>query len=321
MTHPLNEIERQRWADPKDWARLEALLVARSRIEGRGVFLEALRDREFWAACSGALREQALAEAFQCLGPSFEWVERDGEKEKLYHCGGESHWIATARHKPSQIELNLIPGGVFRMGPLGREYLKEGDPRWRVVTIPEPLLVGRSPVLQCHWDRIGGADQRSEHGDDFPIDQVTWEAIEDWIDRLGDGFRLPTEAEWEYACRAGTTTKRYWGDAMDDRYCWHFENSGEEGHRVTEHEGYENAFGLLDMLGNVLEFCSDTWDGVFHSGPNAHLPPELTADLNHVLRGSSRCHHVPGAKSATRFVSSRRASVAVGFRVFRSLLP
>lgn len=319
MERPIDDLERRRWADPKDWNRFEALIVARSRVEGPSVYLELLNDRILWNRCSPALQDGAIEEAFRQLGPAFELVKEDGEKARSFRCGGQEHRIATARHTVSNIELNLIPGGSFRMGPLGREYLRDGDSRWRDVTLARPILVGRTPVLQSHWDRIGGQDERVEEGDDYPIDHVTWGSIQDWLEKLGDGFRLPTEEEWEHACRSGTTTRRYWGDAMDDRHCWHFENSGERAHRVSEHEGLWNAYGLIDMLGNVLEFCSSTWDGIFHSGPNAHLPPELTADLCHILRGSSRCHHVPGAKSATRFVSSPRASAAVGFRVFRDL--
>ncbi|MDF1661649.1 MAG: SUMF1/EgtB/PvdO family nonheme iron enzyme [Planctomycetota bacterium] len=319
MERPLDELERRRWADPKDWNRFEALIVARSRVEGPSVYLELLNDRILWNRCSPALQDGAIDEAFRCLGPAFELLRKNGEKATVYRCGGQEQRIATARHKASSIELNLIPGGSFHMGPLGREYLREGDSRWREVTFARPFLVGRTPILQSHWDRIGGVDERVEEGDDYPIDHVTWDSIQDWLERLGDGLRLPTEEEWEYACRAGTTTKRYWGEAMDDRHCWHFENSEEKAHRVSEHEGFWNAFGLLDMLGNVLEFCSNQWDGVYHSGPNVHLPPELTSDLNHILRGSSLFHHVPGAKSGTRFVSSPRASAATGFRAAESI--
>lgn len=319
MEGPLDELERRRWADPKDWNRFEALIIARSRVEGPGVYLELLNDREIWHRCSRALQDGAIEQAIQLLGPTFELVKQDGKNATVYRCGGQEHRIATARHRPSNIELNLLPGGRFRMGPLGREYLGEGDSPWREVHLERPFLVGRTPVLQSHWDRIGGKDERAEEGDDYPIDHITWNSIQDWLLKIGNGFRLPTEEEWEYACRGGTKSKRYWGEGMDDSHCWHFENSGERAHRVSEHEGLWNAFGLVDMLGNVLEFCSNQWDGIFHSGPNAHLPPELTADLGHILRGSSRCHHVPGAKSATRFVSSPRASAAVGFRVFRSL--
>jgi formylglycine-generating enzyme required for sulfatase activity len=315
VTQSLEELKRRLNADPGNQALFESLMISRSRVEGGGVFTEVLADRLLWNRCSRALQDRAIAEVALQLGPDY----RLQGKARDYSCGGECHRLASFEHGVTGMIFQLIPAGDFLMGPLAQHFLKEGEPRRRQVVIERPFLLGRYPVLQKEWDRLGGEDSRVLEGDDYPIDLVSWESLIDWLERAGSGFRLAGEKEWEYACRAGTRTRRFWGAEMDDSYCWHFENSAERAHGVLEHGGQWNAFGLIDMLGNVLEFCADEWDGLYRSGPNAHLPPSLTAELNHILRGSSRCQHIPGASSATRFVSSTRASVAVGFRVARSL--
>jgi formylglycine-generating enzyme required for sulfatase activity len=321
----LEQLKRLFKADSSNQGAFEALVVARSRVEGSGVYLELLNDRLLWNRCSAAIQDCAIDAVQSALGLDFELKIHDASSRAAwYSCAEQGHRIATFRHCLTGVELNLIPGGQFRMGPLGREYLEEGQSRFKHVTIDKPLLVGRFPVSQREWDVVGGDDDRRDWGAEYPIDHVTWSAICDWLEKAGSQFRLPLEAEWEYACRSGTETQRFWNlaggdEGMDDSYCWHFQNSGERPHEVSEHVLKANAFGLVDMLGNVLEFCAEEWAGPFMSGPNAHLPASLTSDLNHILRGSSRCHHIPGAKSSTRFVSSVRGSAAVGFRLVREL--
>ncbi|MDF1666429.1 MAG: formylglycine-generating enzyme family protein, partial [Planctomycetota bacterium] len=93
-----------------------------------------------------------------------------------------------------------------------------------------------------------------------PCFGLSWLDGQRWLDMNGDGFRFPKEEEWEYACRSGSSSRFFWGDDMDANYCWYNENSEAHPHSPAEHQRRSNAFGLIDMLGNVSEWCDD-WDG------------------------------------------------------------
>jgi len=132
----------------------------------------------------------------------------------------------------------------------------------------------------------------------------------------GNGFRLPTEAEWEYACRAGTTTAYYWGDEIDDNYLWCYSNSGKETHPVGEKKA--NRFGLYDMSGNAWEWCFD-WYGEYGSVIND--PKGADSGMYRVLRGGSwNTFYYLLLRSADRDWSNPgfRNYNYCGFRVVRS---
>ncbi len=135
-----------------------------------------------------------------------------------------------------------------------------------------------------------------------------------------NGYRLPTEAEWEYACRAGTTNEYYWGDKMDldsGDYCWYWYNSGERGKEMYHPVGQKkpNKYGLYDMSGNVWERCSD-WYGDYSSG-YVKNPVGPTTGSYRILRGGSIAYLGGGdCRSAER--SFDFLNTSVGFRLVRS---
>jgi formylglycine-generating enzyme required for sulfatase activity len=170
----------------------------------------------------------------------------------------------------------------------------------------------------------------------LPVENVDWFAAVEFCNRLsekegfqayyriegsrvavigGDGYRLPTEAEWEYACRAGTSTKWCCGDTSDDlgRYAWFAENSGGKTHPVGQKE--PNAWGLHDMHGNVWEWC-DTW---YHQSAAQSEDPNYLGSAR-VLRGGSWGSSAGSARSAFRSGGQPSSSDdLVGFRVARAL--
>jgi len=161
------------------------------------------------------------------------------------------------------MKFNLIPAGSFIMGS------KDGDLDEELVhkaTITKPFYIGIYPVTQAEYEAIMGTNPSCFEGDDRPVEMVTWHDAKEFCRKLsekeGRTYRLPTEAEWEYACRAGTTTEYYWGDRVDDAYLWYRDNSDGQTHPVGQR--VPNPWGLFDMSGNVWEWCEDQYDRNYH---------------------------------------------------------
>jgi formylglycine-generating enzyme required for sulfatase activity len=160
-------------------------------------------------------------------------------------------------------------------------------------------------------------------GDDCPVENVSWNDAQNFIKRLNEKekthkFRLPTEAEWEYACRAGTNTEFSYGDDVNklDKYAWHYDNSERKTHPVGQKE--PNLWGIYDMHGNVYEWCQD-WYGDYAS--NSVVDPKgPDNEKGRVLRGGSWRSFARIIRSARRHWdrSDRRTSF-IGFRVARDI--
>lgn len=172
---------------------------------------------------------------------------------------------------------------------------------------------------------------------DYPVESVSWyDAVEycNWLsDKEGldrcysgsgkdikldiakNGYRLPTEAEWEYACRAGTTTDYYWGDKMDGDYCW-FGNRRGQVHPVGQKE--PNAWGLYDMSGNVWEWCWDWYDNEYYKKSPENNPTGPSVGSTRVLHGGGWGNGADGCRSASRsYTWPGIAGGDVGFRPVR----
>jgi formylglycine-generating enzyme required for sulfatase activity len=180
-------------------------------------------------------------------------------------------------------------------------------------------------VTQAQWQKIGGNNPSEFMGADNPVEQVPWDDIQkSWLKKAGDGLRLPSESEWEYACRgtghpAGTTTQYFWGDEMDDSYCWYEGNSGSRTHAVTEHTNKTNAFGLVDMSGHVWEWCEDQWVNNYNNGPR-DSQPRTSDSSGRVVRGGCWYDYAGDCRSANRdYDTPSYRYDSIGFRVSRTL--
>lgn len=225
-----------------------------------GNLLTILEDWQRWQAATEEQQDLAIKTVGQKLGPDFQWLGTE-----TYRCAGLSFRIATFLHEYSAAELNLLPGGRFIMGRNDSDFDEQPAHEARV----RPFLIGRMPLDQESWDLVGGEDQRAWSGQELPIVGITWHNARDWLRRAGAGLRLPSECEWEYAARAGSLTSFFWGEEMDMSYCWYGSNSWEDNrpHPAWEHEDKTNAFGLIDMLGNVFEWCEDDYLPDYREGP------------------------------------------------------
>jgi formylglycine-generating enzyme len=251
--------------------------------------------------------------------------------------------------KKTQIPLVKIPAGIFRMGnitdyPDGRNDEKPVHK----VRITHSFFMGRTEVTQAQWKAVMGSNPSRFKGDNRPVDNVNWYDAVQFCNRLsrqdsleicytGDsdrtvcnfnakGYRLPTEAEWEYACRGGTATDFHTGNMPRSAHSdsanypggWHDANSGDQTHDVGLKQ--PSAFGLFDMHGNVWEWCWDWYqEDYYDSWPYADPRGPAAARTYRVLRGGSWYYSANDCRSAYRGCDDPDTrSSSGGFRVVRT---
>ncbi len=201
------------------------------------------------------------------------------------------------------MKFKLIPAGTFTMG----DASGEDDETPHEVTLTKPFKMGVHEVTQDQYEQVMGVNPSEWKGADNPVDTVSWEDAVEFCRRLselpaekaaGNVYRLPTEAEWEYACRAGTTTKYSFGDDESNLgdYAWYGDNSDANTHPVGGKK--PNAWGLYDMHGNVWEWCQD-WYGDYPSG-SVTDPSGATSGSYRVFRGGGWSSTAEICRSANR---------------------
>jgi len=226
-----------------------------------------------------------------------------------------------------------IPAGSFYMGsPSLEKDRNDNEGPVHQVQITEPFYMGRYEVTQAQWKAVMGttvSQQRDKfvipwrlkgEGPEYPMYYVSWEEAVEFCKKLGKRFRLPTEAEWEYACRAGSQTRFYYGDDPNyselDKYAWYYGNNDNKTHPAGQKK--PNAWGLYDMYGNVSELCSDQYSllggyKVAESVHEAELASKFMKYMGHVIRGGNWRMKSNQCRSATR--SPGFKSDLLGFRV------
>lgn len=186
------------------------------------------------------------------------------------------------------MKLALIPPGKFTMGSPPNNKGFAGDQH--EVEITKPFYLGIYEVTQAQWQAVMGNNPSQFKGDDLPVESVSWDDCQEFCQRLslkeGRLYRFPTEAEWEYACRAGTTTVFHYGNSLSSKQA---NCDFGEGRRKTAPVGsYQpNAFGLYDMHGNVCEWCADWYDVNYYGWSPRQDPQGPPTGQSRVLRGGS----------------------------------
>jgi formylglycine-generating enzyme required for sulfatase activity len=222
------------------------------------------------------------------------------------------------------VKLALIPAGEFQMGsPDSDSKADSNEKPQHTVRITKPFYLGVTEVTQEQYERVMATNPSNFKGAQLPVEQVSWDEAVEFCRKLsslpsersaGRVYRLPTEAEWEYACRAGSKTKWSFGDSESSLgdYAWYSSNSGSKTQAVGQKK--PNAWGLYDMHGNVWEWCSD-WAGNYAS-TTVSDPSGATAGSYRVLRGGSWLSDARGCRSAYRFrFTPVSRSDSLGFRL------
>ncbi len=259
---------------------------------------------------------------------------------KLTRRPGQAKYFVEDLGHGVSLEMVEISGGTFTMGTSQKEEKSYDMERPRHQVTIKPFFMGKYPITQEQWEKVAAfcprinrdLDPRPSHfkgRDDLPVDSVSWYEAVEFCARLskktGREYRLPTEAEWEYACRAGTTTPFYFGETIttevanyNGNYTYENGPKGECRDRTTPVGSFAaNAFGLYDMHGQVWEWCADHWHNNYENAPT-----DGSAWLNDVndtyrlLRGGS-WYGSPGlCRSAYRLWGDPvGVSYLFGFRV------
>jgi formylglycine-generating enzyme required for sulfatase activity len=213
------------------------------------------------------------------------------------------------------IEFVLIPAGELMMGSTNGEEREKPVHR---VAISQPFYMGKYEVTQAQWQAVmGNNPSHFKNCDNCPVEQVSWDDTQYFLTKLNDRndgshYRLPSEAEWEYACRAGTTGD-YAGDL--DLMAWYRRNSDPfRTHPVGSKQS--NAWGLYDMHGNVFEWCQDWLDEEYYRNSPSSDPQGSSSGQGRVLRGGSWYIDAGDLRSAYRgWTAPDKRSDFCGFRV------
>ena len=218
--------------------------------------------------------------------------------------------------KDVKLEMLLIPAGKFLMGSPATEKGRYTNETQHEVTLTKPFYMGKNEVTQEQWQALMGNNPSRNKGAKLPVTNVSWNECQDFIKKLNasakGGYRLPYEAEWEFACRAGTTTAYSYGDNLTKS------DANIDGDSIKAVGGYKpNAFGLYDVHGNVWEWCEDWYDD-YPAGAVTD-PKGLGTGTSRVLRGGSFFFNESLARSSSRgSFSPTIRNGSNGFRLART---
>jgi formylglycine-generating enzyme required for sulfatase activity len=227
------------------------------------------------------------------------------------------------RETVTQMEMLLVPPGTFQMGCImgSNQYgCYSSEQPVHSVTLTNAFYMGRAEVTQSQWTARMGSNSSYFQGQSDsasrPVEQVSWLTVQGFLDATG--MRLPTEAEWEYACRAGTQTPFHNGSTDDSTVsalAWYSPNAGGQTRPVGGKAA--NGFGLYDMLGNVWEWVNDSYD-TYPIGAQTNPTGPVDAPYR-VIRGGSWNNASYHARSSYRtYVTPGTAGHVLGFRVART---
>ncbi|NET52521.1 MAG: formylglycine-generating enzyme family protein, partial [Merismopedia sp. SIO2A8] len=325
-----------------------ALAAAQKNQDQEGEYLvinaiAALASREEFKEIQSLVQESDKLKAFEFTSVT---VNRRGEEIKRE--AKQAKYFREILPNDVPLDMVYIPGGKFMMGSPEKEGYDNEKPQ-HLVSI-SPFLMGKYPITQAQWKAIASRTdlkverdlnpnpayfQDSQDSDHRPVEKVSWYDAVEFCQRLSRHtvreYRLPSEAEWEYACRAGTTTPFHFGETITDQlanynanHAFAYEAKGEYRRETIRVDLFpSNAFGLYDMHGNVWEWCEDDWHCNYEGAPTDGSPwldendnpSQKTGSA--VLRGGSWIYVPRYCRSASRVINIAERDVIVNYFGFR----
>jgi formylglycine-generating enzyme required for sulfatase activity len=202
------------------------------------------------------------------------------------------------------IEMVLVKGGCFQMGDTFGDGSNDEKPVHEVCV--NDFYIGKYLVTQEQWQAVMGNNPSEFKGERRPVGEVSWDDAQQFIVKLnaqaGRNYRLPTEAEWEYAARSGGKREKWAGTSDENslrKYAWYKENSGEKTHVVGTKK--PNGLGIYDMSGNLWEWCQDWYGAVYYEESPKDNPQGPKTGTSRVLRGGSWCLDTWNMRAAKRY--------------------
>ncbi|PKL78375.1 MAG: hypothetical protein CVV27_03405 [Candidatus Melainabacteria bacterium HGW-Melainabacteria-1] len=318
------------------WAAAISLLPL--TLDPHNIFAEAAeeyRNALRIVLASGALTEP-LRQELETLGRQLLLSDQDTARiesevrqdlEQRQRLGGQPS-MASLLLPPLENDLGMrfvrIESGSYLMGSPAYELHREADETLHPVSLSQAFALQTTTVTQKQWEVVLGANPSDFKGANQPVENVSWnDVVTRFLPRLNEmgmgSYRLPTEAEWEYAARAGSWHAYYQRDdaSLLDSFAWYTNNSRFQTHPVAQKQ--PNAWGLYDMNGNVWEWCQDWYNGPHSNEPQTD-PTGPARGLGRVMRGGSWFCNAPSCRAATRgYMPPETRIRLIGFRLVREL--
>ena len=316
---------KTRLASPIVEVRIAALKDALKYGEaGLDLMIEAWRDESMQVKLTAfsLLRyrnEQKVKQNLDKFLPSFNFdvITVNAKGEEISRRPHSARFFPEDLGDGVVLEMVSIPSGTFQMGEEPDQY-DQAQPIHQVTV--KSFFMGKYPITQEQWQGVMGNNPSDFKGAKRPVENVSWQDAMEFCAKLsqktGKNYRLPSEAEWEYACRAGTTTRFHFGETItpdlvnyDGRCPYASEPKGLFRQEITLVGSFPpNAFGLYDMHGNVWEWCSDRWHDNYNGAPCDGSSWETGGSDDRVQRGGSWDDYAVNCRCAVRY------GYALGFR-------
>jgi formylglycine-generating enzyme required for sulfatase activity len=325
---------KSRLASPTVEVRIAALSEAlKYGKTGFDLIIGALQDKSIAVKLAAywllrGIHQPSLKQQFHKYLPTFDFdvIKIDSYKNPTHNY---AHFFPEDLGNGIVLEMVYIPGGIFMMGsPRKRkDYIPDTQRPAHQVTVPA-FYAGKYAITQAQWQAVMGNNPFYFQGEKRPVENVSWDDAIEFCGKLSQKterkYRLLSEAEWEYACSAGTTTPFHFGETItsDLANCQSVHHLVPLPYPYTETTDVgrfpPNAFGLYDMHGNVKEWCSDRWHGNYEGAPTNGRSWEAGTDNYRVLRGGSSDDDPSCCRSDSRTYgcsADRSLLLLSGFRV------